>query len=120
MRRVALSLVSIVLFGLGWDAMADTNIAMTGYKKITFLENGWSGEGFTVYLEDSGAVANSCALSGTQPSHFGIDAAHPSYREMVSMLLAAFLAGKPVELVVSPGECAVSRTKVLSVRLSGQ
>jgi hypothetical protein len=116
MRRVALAVLSMLfVFGLSSEAMAA--VVSTGSRKIVFLENGWYGEGFAVYLKDA-SIPNSCPISKDAPNQFGIDVTHPSYREMVSALLAAFLAGRNVELMVEDSQCGVGRTKVLSVRLT--
>ena len=85
----------------------------TGWGKITYLENGWFGEG--VAIHHSTASIKGCAAD---PADFAIDKNHPSYKELVAIALAAFTSQSDVELVVDKGICSFgARTKILSIRL---
>ncbi|XXT21292.1 hypothetical protein WME94_06990 [Sorangium sp. So ce429] len=83
----------------------------TGRGRVTYLENGWFGEGMAVHLTAS--------VPGCKDHEYAIPVEHPSYKDMTAMLLSAFINNRQVELVVDQGVCIFGdRTKVLSVRLS--
>lgn len=107
-----LSLIVTLVLGALWTLPAAAAIATVGPATITFIENGWSGEGFAVHL--------SSGISGcpAPPTEFGIPATHGAYKELVALLMSAYFTGKPVEIVVNTGVCTLgNRTGILSIRL---
>ena len=91
--------VATALFMLS-PATAWAEIAYTGYGKITYVENGWNGEGLAVH--QSGNAIDGCLAD---PHDFGIDKGNSLFRELVTLATAAFTAGSDVELVVEKGDC---------------
>lgn len=95
-----------------WSNSAYSAIAAVGPAKITFIENGWSGEGFAIHL--SQGIAGCSA----PPTEFGVDASHPAYKELVALLMSAYFTEKPIEVVVNTGNCTLgARTSITSIRL---
>jgi hypothetical protein len=96
---------------IGGDATAQA-LATAGPGRITYVENGWYGEGMAIVLE---ASLSGCPAPANQ---FAVIAGHPSYKEITAMVIAAYLAGTPVQLVVEQGQCVFgNRTKIVSVRM---
>ena len=90
------------------------NPVSTGTGKITYIENGWSGEGFAIHMENSSAISG-CSAPSTE---FGIDANHTAYKILVAMMMMAYSQQIPISLVVDQGTCVLgARTKVLSIRM---
>lgn len=82
--------------------------------KLTYVENGWLGEGLALQLSGSGVAG--CPSS--QLTEFAVDKDHPAYKDMVAIALTAFGLGSQIELVVEPGVCLFGgRTKVVAIRL---
>ena len=110
MKIKLLSLLGMV--SMLWANTALSAFAAVGPANITYIENGWFGEGFAVYLSQG---ISGCAAPPTQ---FGIAASHPAYKEMVALLMSAYFTQKPVELVVNTGSCTLgARTAITSIRL---
>jgi hypothetical protein len=87
-------------------------LATVGPANITFIENGWSGEGFAIHLSQG---ISGC---GAPPTEFGIPATHGAYKELVALLMSAYFTEKPVEVVVDTGNCTLgARTSIISIRL---
>lgn len=85
---------------------------VVGTGKITYVENGWYGEGLVLHFS---VGIDGCSA---QNNDFAIDVNHPSYKELVSMALTAFSSSSDVQLIVEKGTCLFGkRTKVLSIRL---
>ena len=85
---------------------------IVGTGKITYVENGWYGEGL--------AIRDTVGLDGCSApdTEFAIDAGHPGYKELVSLALSAFTSASDVQLVVEKNACIFGgRTKILSIRL---
>ena len=86
----------------------------TGYGVITYIENGWAGEGFAIRM------TNTVTTSGcTAPAHeYGISATHPAYNILVAMMMSAYSKQTTIQLVVDQGVCVLGqRTKILSIRV---
>ena len=106
-------LVSLLgMVSMLWANTALSAIATVGPANITYIENGWFGEGFAVYLSQG---ISGC---GAPPTQFGIAASHPAYKELVALLMSAYFTEKPVELLVNTGSCTLgARTAITSIRL---
>jgi len=86
---------------------------LVGSGKITFVENGWGGEGLVINYSKNGPSGCSAALND-----FGIDKNHPAYKELVAIALAAYTSNADADLIVDTGVCIFgSRTKIISIRL---
>ena len=86
--------------------------SVVGPAKITFLENGWFGEGIAIHLDKGVAGCNSA------DNDFALSADHPSYKEIIAFATSAFMSSSNIELVVEEGVCIFGdRTKILSIRL---
>jgi len=113
-RKMRFKFSGIILaagFLLSSSAAAAADIVGTG--RITFLENGWYGEGLA--LHHSGPGIAGCPGG---PAEFAIDKNHPAFKEMVAIALAAFSSSSDVELVVEKGACIFGdRTKVVAIRV---
>ena len=102
----------LVMVSMLWANAALSAIATVGPANITFIENGWSGEGFAIHLSQG------IAGCGAPPTEFGIAASHPAYKELVALLMSAYFTEKPVEVVVNTGSCTLgARTAITSIRL---
>ena len=109
--KIASALLSIISIYL-WSPTTTAGFAAVGPASITFIENGWFGEGFSVHLS-SGITG--CGAPATE---FGIPASHPAYKELVSLMMSAFFTEKKVEVVVNQGVCTLgNRTSIVSIRL---
>lgn len=79
---------------------------------VQSIENGWFGEGV--------AFQFSKPLDGcpSEDNYYAVSKDHIGYREVVSILLAAYTTSSKVDLAVEKGVCLFGgRTKVLSVKL---
>lgn len=86
---------------------------LVGPGKITYVENGWGGEGVAIHTSINGPAGCTASLND-----FGIEASHAAYKELVAMALAAYTSNADVEVIVDAGKCVFGgRTKVLSIRL---
>lgn len=84
----------------------------TGNGTLTYIENGWYGDGFAIHHTNS---VSGCLAP---PTEYGLQPSHPQYKEIVAMLIAAFVNGTTVELVADSGVCVLgNRTKIISIRL---
>jgi hypothetical protein len=94
---------------------ANAAIAETAVSKVILVENGWYGEGMAFQM----TVAISGCSVGINPlgDQYMIEKTHPSYKELTSMLLAAYTTAASVSVTVDTGVCPVGRTKVLSIKL---
>lgn len=105
MAAVAAALLSTS----AWSGYVETG---TGY--ITFIENGWAGEGFAIHMTATAAVSG----CGAPPTEFGIEASHPAYKILVSLMMMSYSQQSPTQLVVDQNVCTLgARTKVISIRL---
>lgn len=90
-----------------------SGIISTGTGTLTFIENGWFGEGFAIHM--SGATTTGC---GAPTNEYGIASDHPAFKYLVSLMMMAYSQQLPVQLVVDQGVCTLgARTKVIAVRL---
>ncbi|MBN6112939.1 hypothetical protein [Xanthomonas bonasiae] len=86
---------------------------MVGPGKITYIENGWDGEGVAIHSSINGPAGCTASLND-----FGIEKSHAAYKELVAMALSAYTSNADVEIIVDAGKCVFgARTKVLSIRL---
>lgn len=85
----------------------------TGTVKITYLENGWFGEGLAFKVSGSGV--SGCPAPDIE---FAVPQSHPAYREIQTLLVSAFVAKQNIEVVPRIGTCGFgNRTLIHSVRL---
>jgi hypothetical protein len=85
---------------------------MTGKGKIQWIENGWFGEGmvFSFSIPISGCPGSA--------NEFAISKDHVGYKEVTSMLIAAYSMQSDVAITVENGICIIGdRTKVISIRV---
>ncbi len=109
-KMMSLLLVSAALC-FCYKAEAATQVVSLG--KITYIENGWYGEGMVIHTSNDGPSGCSAALND-----FAIDKNHPSYQELTAMALTAYTKNMNAGLVVDSGVCLFGgRTKVISIRL---
>jgi hypothetical protein len=102
----------MALIGSLWMNNVYSAYAAVGPANITFIENGWYGEGFAIHLTQG------IAGCGAPPTEFGIAASHPAYKELVALLMSAYFTEKPIEVVVNTGNCTLgARTAITSIRL---
>ena len=81
--------------------------------KITYIENGWYGEGVVIHSSTNAPSGCSASLND-----FAIDKNHASYKELVAIALSAYNSNADAEVIVDTGVCAFGgRTKVLSIRM---
>lgn len=107
-RKLLVSLIGCGIF-IATNAQAITAV---GPAKITYLENGWQGEGIAIRLETGLAGCSGGA------ENFAVLAQHPAYKDIVALATTAFVSSTNVELIVEEGVCVFGgRTKVLSIRL---
>jgi hypothetical protein len=86
---------------------------LVGPTKITYIENGWEGEGIAIHSSINGPTGCTASLND-----FGIEKSHAAYKELVAMALSAYAPNADVEIIVDAGKCVFgARTKVLSIRL---
>lgn len=105
-------LLATALLGLSLSGNAAAAYAIAP-GKITYIENGWLGEGLALHVSGSGV--SGCTA---QPTEFAIGKDHPAYRDMVAIALSAFASSSDVEIVAEAGTCLFgNRTKVLAIRL---
>lgn len=91
---------------------AFAGVAFTGSGNITYVENGWIGDGFSIYHTQSVA---GCTAAGTQ---YSLLISHPQYKEIVALMMMAYSNSTPVEFVVDQGNCGLGgRTNIVSIRL---
>jgi len=88
--------------------------AATSSGQITFIENGWGGEGFAIHMENAVQTAG-CPAPAYE---YGLDASHQAYKILVALMITAYTQKLPVQMVVQPGTCVLgARTKIISIRL---
>lgn len=86
---------------------------VVGPGKITYIENGWDGEGIAIHSSINGPGGCTASLND-----FGVEKSHAAYKELVAMALSAYASNADVEIIVDAGKCVFgARTKVLSIRL---
>ncbi|PPU71169.1 hypothetical protein XmelCFBP4644_16975 [Xanthomonas melonis] len=88
-------------------------VEVTANGKLSFVENGWYGEGLS--------FAHSAPVAGCTggANNYVIDKNHPSYQELLAIALTAYTRELDVKLIVEPGVCGFGvRTKILAMRLA--
>lgn len=109
----AIAIFTILLFAatsVPTTASAAVNETATG--RITFLTAGWAANQVRVQTDAAFSNPESCPFTDgyiTDPSDPGASLYH-------SILLGAFLAGKPVSLIISG--CFLSRPKIIGVSVT--
>lgn len=106
-----LTILAAMLF---FSTQGLTAVVATSTGVITYIENGWAGEGFAIRM------TNTVTTSGcSAPAHeYGISATHPAYNILVAMMMSAYSKQTPIQLVVDQGVCVLGqRTKILSIRV---
>ncbi|MDQ1091084.1 hypothetical protein QE400_000497 [Xanthomonas sacchari] len=104
-------LLAIAASCFSYEAHAAMQVFSAG--KITYVENGWDGEGMAIHTSNDGPSGCSAL-----PNDFAIDKNHPAYKELTALALAAYTSNTDVELLVDSGVCIFgNRTKVISIRL---
>lgn len=107
--KIMASLFAICGFGVCYAVQAADLVA----GRITYIENGWYGEGVAIHSSTNGPSGCSASLND-----FAIDKNHASYRELVAIALSAYNSNADVDVIVDTGACTFGgRTKVLSIRL---
>jgi hypothetical protein len=102
---------SLAIFGLSICYTVQAADLVAG--KITYIENGWYGEGVAIHSSANGPSGCSASLND-----FAIDKNHAAYKELVAIALSAYNSNADVEVIVDTGDCIFGgRTKVLSIRL---
>ncbi len=113
MKLVLSKLVTAAVVAL-FSTAAWSGYVSTGTGNLTFIENGWFGEGFAIHMTSTAAVTG-CGAPATE---FGIAADHPAYKYLVSLMMMAYSQQLPVQLVVDQGVCTLgARTKIVAIRL---
>jgi len=108
--HVSVLAVALLLLSTN-SAFAGLDYTQSGH--ITYVENGWGGEGLAIHTDTGYGTAAPCGVND-----FGISASHPSYKELVAIALSAYATGASVQLVLDQGTCVFgNRTKVLAIRL---
>jgi hypothetical protein len=83
------------------------------FGRITWVENGWSGEGMAVQL--TGGTISGCPAPGNE---FAVSSSHGGYKDIVELIMLAYRSQSQVRLVVSRGTCLIgSRTSITAVRV---
>lgn len=108
MRNIkAFILCWFVCFGMFTNA---ADLVGDGY--VQSIENGWFGEGIAFKFSKS---IDGCP---SEDDFYAVSKDHVAYKEIVSMLLAAYSNSSKVDLTVDKGVCLFGgRTKVISVKL---
>jgi hypothetical protein len=111
-----MKIISTIFLLLGLISLCNQSHAWTvsGPGKITFIENGWFGEGLAIHMTSSQSGCNA------PDTEYAVLSNHPAYKEIVALATSAFMASSDVEFVVepSPDDCVFgSRTKIISIRL---
>jgi hypothetical protein len=97
-----------------FPSVAQAQYAATASGQITFIENGWGGEGFAIHMENS-VQTPGCPAPAYE---YGVDASHQAYKILVALMITAYTQKLPVQMVVQPGTCVLgARTKIISIRL---
>lgn len=104
--------ISLVVVGISSYGVAEA-ANVVGPGKVTYVENGWDGEGVAIHSSVNGPAGCQASLND-----FGIEKSHAAYKELVAMTLSAYTSNTDVEIIVDAGKCVFGdRTKVLSIRL---
>lgn len=86
----------------------------TGNVYITFLENWVGGDG--LYLKtDQSSKTNPAGCSNITSYHLPSESSDLSR----SMLISAYVAGKPVKLAIYGDGCSVNRPQIVAVAFEG-
>ena len=106
------SILAIFLALVSFTTQAQYSPTASG--QITFIENGWFGEGFAIHMENSVQTAGCPAAA----NEYGLEASHQAYKILVALMITAYTQKLPVQMVVQPGTCVLgARTKIISIRL---
>lgn len=108
MKKTAL-FMSILFSAASVPMVADAAVNVTAVGHINFLTSGFSSNSMRVTLDVPFSNPEGCAATDgyiTDPADSGAPLFH-------SIMLAAFLSGKPVSLVISG--CFATRPKIIGV-----
>jgi len=111
MKKLSKHLIAILML-FSTSIFAEPFVAV-GPGTITYLENGWFGEGFALHF--------TVGLAGcpAPPTEFGLLPSHPQYKEIVALMMIAYSNNESVQLVADSNVCILgARTKIVSIRLS--
>jgi len=97
-NRIALKIIIVMFMTIIYSAHAMA-WSVVGNTKINFVENGWNGEGLALHVDYG---LSGCPAPDTE---FAISANHPAYKELVSIVLAAFTTQAKVQIVADPEVC---------------
>jgi hypothetical protein len=111
MKKTAL-FMSVLFLAASVPVVANAAVNVTGTGRITFLTSGFASNSMRVTLDTAFSNPEGCAVS----DGFITDPADPGTPLYHSILLAAFLSGKPVSLIISG--CFVSRPKIIGVSVT--
>lgn len=109
-----MKLISLA-FGVIWivGVANAQNIQTVPMTKISYLENGWSGNGLAIHV--SGAGIDGCPAANNK---FALSDDHPGYDTILALALSAQAQDADIELIVDKGNCLFGdRTRILSIRL---
>jgi len=114
MKRFAFAMFTAVAASVA-SMSANAGFYPVGPTNITYVENGWFGEGLVVHL---GIPAPAGCATGVDD--YAIHATDAAYKQMVPMLLGAYFASKQVQVVIDSDTCGfANRAKIVGVRLLG-
>ena len=107
-----LTVLALTAIALVWprDAHAVSSI---NNVTISWIENGWYGEGLAFAI--SGVGISGCGAS----NEFAIPVTASNYKDLVAMVLSAYLATRSVNVVVNGGTCAApgNRTQIVAIHM---
>lgn len=103
MKRFIL-LVLLVSF----QAQAGTS---TGVVEITKIRTGWNSGAIAIEVNQTVINPAGCAT----PDGYAIQESSNGFQTHYSAALAAYVAGKPVEIIVATTECEQSRPKIWGI-----
>jgi hypothetical protein len=80
---------------------------------ITWVEAGWFGEGMAISITGSGLAG--CGVA----TEFAVPSSANNYKDLVSMIMAAYLSARTVTVIGTAGTCAPpgGRTQISSLHL---
>ncbi|MBB5212004.1 hypothetical protein [Microbulbifer hydrolyticus] len=98
------------IFALSCSVMANAANQGTGKVRITFLENWVSGSGLYIKTDQS-TKTNPAGCSNVSSYHLPSESSDLSR----SILISAYIAGKPVKLAIYGDGCSVNRPQIVAV-----
>lgn len=115
--KYTLSLTLLILMiTTASPAFAQSGVIST----ITYVENGWHGEGLAVGIPLSTVNPGFAGCTAISPElgQFFIPKTHPAYKELTAIALTAYTASTRVWIVAHDNQCQLGgRVKLFSIRL---